>query len=472
MDVIRKTLARLAGIAAGGLVLYIAFVVVNGAVGSIRAGSAVDPDEENRKAAQQLFEQGRQIFRFDTFGDEAFWGDALQLHRAIAGERLGGVGPGVSPRAALAVGLRVDSAALPDALKQDLAVGRVDLDDPATTLALLRLNAVIGLKGFFAQDGTLRSVGLTCASCHSIVDDSFAPGIGRRLDGWPNRDLNVGAIISLAPNKKPITDLLQIGETNLDAILAAWGPGKFDAELFLDGKGFRPDGKSAATLIPPAFGLAGVNLHTYTGWGSVPYWKAFVANLEMHGKGTFFDPRLNDPVKFPVAARAGFFDVRNTPDLITPKLPALHAYQLGLLAPKPPPSSFNAAAAKRGERIFTGKGTCANCHVLPLFTEPGWNLHEPEEICTDAFQANRSPDERYRTTPLKGLFAHSKGGFWHDGRFANLEAVVGTTTAALGLRLRPKRSPISFNTCARTRQSRSDPPLAARGRQGAAVAAN
>ena len=202
MDVIRKTLARLAGIAAGGLVLYIAFVVVNGAVGSIRAGSAVDPDEENRKAAQQLFEQGRQIFRFDTFGDEAFWGDALQLHRAIAGERLGGVGPGVSPRAALAVGLRVDSAALPDALKQDLAVGRVDLDDPATTLALLRLNAVIGLKGFFAQDGTLRSVGLTCASCHSIVDDSFAPGIGRRLDGWPNRDLNVGAIISLAPKQE------------------------------------------------------------------------------------------------------------------------------------------------------------------------------------------------------------------------------------------------------------------------------
>jgi hypothetical protein len=436
MDLIGRVLGRLAMIAAGGLVLYLGFAIVNGTLSAVSAPDA-DPDEANRKAAQQLFDQGGQIFRFDTFGDEAFWGDALQLHQAIKGEALGGVGPGVSPRTALAVGLKVDSAALPESLKQDLAAGQVDLDDPATTLALLRLNAVVGLKGFF-QDGTLRSIGLTCASCHSMVDDSFAPGIGRRLDGWPNRDLNVGAIVSLAPNKAPLTDLLQVDEATLNSVLAAWGPGKFDAELFLDGKGFRPDGKSAATLIPPAFGLAGVNLHTYTGWGSVTYWNAFVANLEMHGKGTFFDPRLNDPAKFPVAVRAGFFDVRTTPDLITRKLPALHAYQLGLLAPKPPPGSFNAAAAKRGERIFTGKGTCANCHVLPLFTEPGWNLHEPSEICTDAFQANRSPDERYRTTPLKGLFSHAKGGFWHDGRFATLDAVVEHYNGCFGLGLTPE----------------------------------
>jgi hypothetical protein len=434
MGLIGKALGRLAMIAAGGLVLYLGFVIVNATMSAVSAPNP-DPDAESRKAAQQLFEQGREIFRFDTFGDEAFWGDALQLHRAIAGERLGGVGPGVSPRAALAIGLKVDSAALPDSLKQALAAGQVDLDDPATTLALLRLNAVIGLRGFFAGDGTLRSVGLTCASCHSTVDDSFAPGIGRRLDGWPNRDLNVGAIISLAPNKTPITDLLQVDEETLNSVLAAWGPGKFDAELFLDGKGFRPDGKSAATLIPPAFGLAGVHLHTHTGWGSVTYWNAFVANLEMHGKGTFFDPRLNDPIKFPVAARAGFFNVRTTPDLITPKLPALHAYQLGLVAPKPPPGSFNAAAAKRGKQVFTGKGKCANCHVLPLFTEPGWNLHQPAEICTDAFQANRSPDERYRTTPLKGLFAHAKGGFWHDGRFPTLDAVVEHYDSCFGLGL-------------------------------------
>jgi hypothetical protein len=283
MTLIGKVLGRLAMIAAGSLVLFIGVVIVNGTVGAVSAPGS-DPEEENRKPAQQLFDQGRQIFRFDTFGDEAFWGDALQLHRAIEGEALGGVGPGVSPRTALAVGLKVDSAALPDSLKQALAAGQVDLDDPATTLALLKLNAVVGLKGFFEQDGTLRSVGLTCASCHSIVDDSFAPGIGRRLDGWPNRDLNVGAIISLAPNKTPITDLLQVDEATLNKVLAAWGPGKFDAELFLDGKGFRPDGGSAATLIPPAFGLAGVNLHTYTGWGSVTYWNAFVANLEMHGR--------------------------------------------------------------------------------------------------------------------------------------------------------------------------------------------
>jgi hypothetical protein len=435
MDLIGKVLGRLAMLAGAALVLYLGFVTVNGTVVAVSAGRKADPDEENRKAAQQLFEQGRETFRFDTFGDEAFWGDALQLHRAIEGEALGGVGPGVSPKTALAVGLKVDSAALPDSLKQALAAGQVDLDDPATTLALLKLNAVVGLKGFFAQDGTLRSIGLTCASCHSIVDDSFAPGIGRRLDGWPNRDLNVGAIVSLAPNKKPITDLLQVDETTLNAVLAAWGPGKFDAELFLDGKGFRPDGKSAATLIPPAFGLAGVNLHTYTGWGSVTYWNAFVANLEMHGKGTFFDPRLNDPLKFPVATRAGFFDVRNTPDLITPKLAALHAYQLGLRAPKAPAGSFDAAAAKRGERIFTGKGKCASCHVLPLFTEPGWNLHEPAEICTDAFQADRSPDGRYRTTPLKGLLAHAKGGFWHDGRFPTLDAVVDHYDGCFGLGL-------------------------------------
>lgn len=435
MHLIRKALGRTAVIAVGGLLLYAGFVVVNGTVSAVSAGSGADADDQSRNAAQQLFEQGRQTFRFDTFGDEAFWGDALQLHRAIAGEALGGVGPGVSPKTALAVGLKVDSTALPRSLKRDLAAGRVDLDDPATTLALLDLNAVVGLKGFFAHDGTLRSVGITCAFCHSVVDDSFAPGIGRRLDGWPNRDLNVGAIVSLAPNKKPITDLLQVDEATVNAVLAAWGPGKFDAELFLDGKGFRPDGKSAATLIPPAFGLAGVNLHTYTGWGSVTYWNAFVANLEMHGQGTFFDPRLNDPVKFPVAARAGFFDVRNTPDLITPKLAALHAYQLGLVAPKPPAASFNPAAAKRGERIFTGKGKCANCHVPPLFTEPGWNLHAPAEICTDAFQANRSPDGRYRTTPLKGLFAHSKGGFWHDGRFPNLDAVVDHYDGCFGLGL-------------------------------------
>jgi hypothetical protein len=431
MSAITKGLGRLALIAAVGLILYLGFVAVNLAA----SGVTGDQDAANERAADQLFNQGKQVFRFDTFGDEAFWGGSLQLHRAIEGEGLGGVGPGVSPRTALAVGLKVDSTALPQKLKNALRHGRVDLDSPATTLALLKLNSVVGLEGFFDRQGTLSSIGITCAVCHSTVDDSFAPGIGRRLDGWPARDLNVGAIVSLAPNKRPLTDLLGVDEATVNRVLAAWGPGKFDAELFLDGKGFRPDGKTAAVLIPPAFGLAGVNLHTYTGWGSVTYWNAFVANLEMHGKGTFFDPRLNDAARFPIAARAGFADVRNTPDLITPKLAALHDYQLGLPAPKPPRGSFDPAAARRGERIFNGIGKCANCHVPPLFTEPGQNLHRPAEICTDAFQADRSPTGMYRTTPLKGLFAHAKGGFWHDGRFPTLGAVVEHYNTCFGLGL-------------------------------------
>jgi hypothetical protein len=433
---LRKAALSLATLVVVAALLLLGGIILNGTVGAVTGSDGGrNPDTVNAAKSGALFERGKRIFRFDTFGDQAFWGGALQLHKAIEGEKLGGVGPGVSPKTALAVGLKVDVTALPASVRQAIAEGTIDLDDPATTLALLKLNSVVGLKGFFNDQGTLRSVGITCAVCHSTVDDSFAPGIGRRLDGWPNRDLNVGAIVSLAPNKKPLTDLLRVDEATLDKVLAAWGPGKFDAELILDGKGFRPDGKSAATLIPPAFGLAGVHLHTYTGWGSVTYWNAFVANLEMHGQGTFFDPRLNDPEKFPIAAREGFFDVRNKPDLITSKLAALHFYQLGLKAPTPPAGSFNVEAAERGKRLFNGKARCANCHVPPLYTEPGWNLHKPAEVCTGPFQANRSPDERYRTTPLRGLFAHSKGGFWHDGRFATLHAVVNHYNGCFGLGL-------------------------------------
>ena len=374
--------------------------------------------------AERMMEQGRQIFRFDTFGDEVFWGDTIRLHQTIQGERFGGVGPGVSPRTALAVGLKVDADALPRSLVNQLRRGRVNLDDPATTLALLKLNAVVGVKGLFNPDGTLQSMGISCAFCHSTVNDSLAMGIGRRLDGWANRDLNVGAIVALAPNLQPVADLLGVDVATVRTVLASWGPGKFDAELFLDGKAFRPDGKSAATLIPPAFGLAGVNLHTWTGWGSVTHWNAFVANLEMHGKGTFYDPRLNDPVKFPIAARNGFGNVRGAPDLTTAKLAALHFYQLAIPAPSPPEGSFNQESAARGEAIFMGQAQCAVCHVPPLFTEPGWNMHTAEEIGIDDFQAKRSPDERYRTAPLGGLWTHQKRGFYHDGRFATLLDVV------------------------------------------------
>lgn len=394
-----------------------------------------ETDRQNDANAQRMLAEGKQTFRFDTFGDEAFWADTVQLHRALEGEAFGGVGPGVSPKTALAVGLKVDSEALPESLVSQLKLGRVDLDNPATTLALLKLNAVVGVKGTFKDDGSLKAVGITCALCHSTVDDSFAPGIGKRLDGWANRDLNVGVIASLSPNLQPVADLLGHDVPTVKTVLQSWGPGRFDAELFLDGQAFRPDGKSASTLIPPAFGLAGVNLHTWTGWGSVTHWNAFVANLEMHGQGTFYDPRVNDPVKFPIAARNNFGNVRSTPDLITAKLPALQFYQLSISAPIAPAGSFDAAAAARGQAVFSNQAKCAVCHVPPIYTEPGWNMHTPEEIGIDAFQAKRSPDERYRTAPLKGLWTHQKGGFYHDGRFATLGDVVDHYNSVFSLNL-------------------------------------
>jgi hypothetical protein len=393
------------------------------------------------RAAAGAFLEGRETFRFDTFGSEAFWGGQLRLHEAIAGAAKGGVGDGVSPRTALAVGLKVDAERLPANLRQQLRRGDVDLDDPATTVALLKLGAVVGVKGLFEGE-RLTSIGINCALCHSVVDDSLAPGIGRRLDGWANRDLDVGTIVSLAPDLSPFTTLLGVNDATVRTVLRSWGPGKFDAELVLDGKAFRDDGKSGATLLPPAYGLAGVNLHTWTGWGSVTHWNAFVANLEMHGQGTFFDPRLNDAEKFPIAAKAGFGNVRNTPDLITPKLAALHLYQLAIPAPTPPEGSFDRNLAAQGKTLFDGKAKCATCHVPPLYTEPGWNMHTPAEIGIDSFQADRSPDGRYRTAPLKGLWAHQKGGFYHDGRFATLGDVLDHYDAhfALGLDDAEKRA--------------------------------
>ncbi len=385
-------------------------------------GQSKDPIADN---AQAMLDQGRKIFRFDTFGDEAFWGDTLKLHQAVAGAKQGGVGPGVSPKTALAVGLKVDIDALPQSVVDGVKSGAVDLTDPATTVALLSLNAVVGVTGFSGTDGKLRSMGIQCALCHSTVDDSFAPGIGHRLDGWANRDLNVGAIVALAPDLSVVTNLLGVDDTTVRTVLNSWGPGKFDAELFLDGKAFRPDGKSGAVLIPPAFGLAGVNLGTWTGFGSTTYWNAFVANLEMHGTGTFYDPRLSDPTQFPVAVKAGSANVRNESDSISSKLAALHFYQLAIPAPQSPEArnAFNFPAF-RGKTIFNGRAQCARCHVPPLFTEPGYNMHTPEELGIDNFQANRSPTKMYRTAPLKGLFSHQKGGFFHDGRFPDLRSVV------------------------------------------------
>lgn len=410
--------------------------------GTAQASSA---DRLINQHAERMIEEGRRTFRYDTFGSEAFWGDTLQLHKAIAGEKNGGIGAGVSPKTALSVGLKVDSDALPDALKQQIKAGKVNLDDPSTTLALLKLNSVVGVTGIFDKGGRLTSMGIQCAFCHATVDDSFAPGIGKRLDGWANRDLNVGAIVSLAPNLTPFSDLLGVDVATVKKVLGSWGPGRFDAELDKDGKAFRPDGKQAGTLIPPAFGLAGVNLHTWTGFGSVTYWNAYVAVTEMHGSGTFYDARLNG-AQYPVASKSGAGNTRGTPDRVTAKLAALHFYQLAIPAPKPRSGSFDKEASARGQNVFDNKGKCASCHVPPLFTEPGNNLHAPDEIGVDAFQADRSPTHMYRTSPLAGLWTHQKGGFYHDGRFQTLNDVVEHYDSffKLGLTEREKRDLIEY----------------------------
>lgn len=402
----------------------VAYAQVTSVTRNRPAAPASGFDSDIQRNAQAMMEEGKKIFRYETFGDEAFWGEALQLHKAIAGEKHGGVGPGVSPKTALSVGLKVDVDALPAALQAQLKSGKVDLDDPATTLALLKLNAVVGVTGRFNADGSLKTMGVQCALCHSSVDNSLAPGIGHRLDGWAPRNLNVGAIVALAPNLQPIADLLKVDVPTVRKVLSSWGPGRYDAELDKDGKAFRPDGKQAGTLLPPAFGLAGVNLHTWTGYGSVTYWNAYVAVTQMHGSGTYFDARLKDAGQFPVAARSGSWDVRGKPDQVTAKLAALHFYQLSIPAPKPPAGSFNAQAAQRGKALFEGKANCASCHVPPLYTEPGNNLHAPSEIGVDAFQADRSPTHAYRTAPLRGLWSHQEGGFYHDGRFATLKDVI------------------------------------------------
>lgn len=421
-------------------------------------GTAAPQDGQVDSNASQMVSQGRQVFRFDTFGDQAFWGDTLQLHKAIEGQQNGGTGPGVSPRTALAVGLKVDSSALTPG---DVAFVVANFDDPKGTLRLLQKNAVVGVTGFFNPDGTLKSMGIQCAFCHSTVDNSFQPGIGQRLDAWPNRDLNVGAIVDLSPNLQPVATFLGVDVATLHTVLQSWGPGKFDAEVFLDRKAFRPDGTSGATLIPPAFGLAGNALHTWTGWGQVTYWNAFVANLEMHGIGIFFDERLDNANQFPVAAQhnLGHTAVPLQNDQITAKLAALHFYQLAIAAPAPPAGTFNPALARLGQALFVGKAKCATCHVPPLYTEPGWNLHTPQEIGIDDFQSNRSAtttfDPRtgslsahgYRTSPLNGLWTHvcgasttsraNGGGFFHDGRFATLNDVVAHYNTFFNLGLTP-----------------------------------
>jgi hypothetical protein len=404
---------------------------IDGSPGGSDAGPTTPPDPVTMNAAA-LIAQGRDTFRNDTFGDEAFWGSAgLGLQAGVAK---------VDPTTALSLGLKVDMDALPAAVVTGIQNGSISLTDPKTTVALLQLNAVVGIKGTVDAAGNLTDIGITCALCHSTVDDAFAPGVGHRLDGWANRDLNIGAIVAATvTNPAPVLAYFQNAGVTLTAqqlvgILNSWGPGKFDAEVFLDGKATPPAGNGSAgaagpggtdsaVLIPPAFGLLGVNEHTWTGWGSITYWNAFVANLEMHGQGNFTDSRLANATKFPVAAANHLDHVTHDTDLISSKLPALELYQLSIPIPTPPAGSFDPAAAARGKAAFA-EYHCNSCHVFGVTSDPGWNMHTPAEMALDPFQANRAPDGMYRTAPLNGLWTHVKGGFFHDGRFQSLDAVL------------------------------------------------
>jgi len=360
--------------------------------------------------------------------------------------------------------LKVDAEALPPAVVEAIRHGQINVGDPAVTMQLIRQNAVVGVVGTF-NGHTLTRVGFTCALCHSTVDNSVASGIGRRIDGLANRDLNVGAIVATAPNLEPVVNLLRLapqdaGITAQDVrnVLHSWGPGKFDAELFLDGKAFNPQqttngvvtgtNVSGATLIPNALGLAGHNLHTWTGgWGTVTYWNAFVAVNELHGKGTFFDERFDDPAQFPIAAAARLGHVKVDPDedQVTAKLPALHLYQLALPSLRPHAGvDFDRAAAARGDQLFSGKANCNSCHHEPLWSEPGWNQHTADEMKIDNFEAERAPGRAYQTVNLAGLFVRerglfmfpqNKGRFYHDGRFQTLLGVVNSYDARFNLGL-------------------------------------
>lgn len=351
---------------------------------------------------------GQKIFRFDTFGDEAFWTDTLRMHEVIEGAALGGVGPGVSPATALAVGLKVDLDALPPSLVADLKAGRVDLKSPATTVALLKLGAVVGVQATVDTNGRITTLGVTCALCHSTVDNALGAGIGRRQDGWPNRDLQPGLILSLSP---------ALQDSGPHAVLTSWGAGKYDAR-------WNHDGKNGPVVIPPAYGLAGTTLATYTGEGTISYWNAYVAVTQMHGQGTFVDPRTHD-------------DIHHSPDLVTSKLPALLLYQLSLAAPAPPAGSFDTAAARRGAVVFAGAGRCATCHVPPHYTEADSGLHVPGAVGTDPGLALRGSTGRYRTTPLRGLWQHPP--YFHDGSAATLDAVVDHYIRVFGLNLQPQQ---------------------------------
>jgi mono/diheme cytochrome c family protein len=379
--------------------------------GLLQAAALSVSDQPDQKAERRARpDAGQTIFRFDTFGDEQLWTNVLRMHEAI---------PSVDPATALAVGLKVDVDALPPALIAALQAGQVDLTDPAVTIELLRLNAVVGVIGKVDGGGRLTSIGITCALCHSTVDNSFTTGIGKRLDGWPNRDLDVGTILGLSP---ALDDALK-------AEFSTWGPGRYDPRHHtFDGVNILPlNSPTLPVLIPPAYGLQGIAFETYTGDGPISYWNSYVGVSQMGGQGTFND------------ARIGVF-ITQKPDRVTSKLPELLKYQLSLPAPLPPSGSFNAAAARRGERLFHGKAACATCHQPPTYTDVSSGpdptvpfLHDPAEVGTEPLYAARTATGKYRTSPLRGVWQHPP--YFHDGSAATLLAVVNHYDERFGLNL-------------------------------------
>ena len=365
--------------------------------------SAPDPAAHARGPLNPaLVGLGRRIFRFDTYGNETFWTDSLELHEVIQ--------TSVSPNLALQVGLKVDVDALPARVKAALRADTIDLDDPATTVALLKLGAVLGVVGQVDANDSLTRVGLSCAFCHSTVDNSFAPGIGRRLDGWPNRDLDVGAIVTLSTS--PLLTPAQ------RRVYRSWGPGMYDPR-------FNLDGQNLPVVIPPAFGLRHVKREIYTGDGVVSYWNAYVAITQMHGHGRFVDPRID-------------VTVNNPPDLVSSKLRALRAYQFSLKTPEPLASEFDPAAARRGRAVFNGVAKCQKCHTGSAYTDVNaGKLHSAAEVGQDPAYAQRSATERYRTTPLRGLWhpPQLQGPYFHDGNAATLDAVVDHYVERFGFTL-------------------------------------
>jgi mono/diheme cytochrome c family protein len=347
-----------------------------------------------------LIASGKTIFRFDTYGDETFWTDTLRMHEVIR--------TSVSPTTALSVGLKVDVDALPSAVITALQNKTIDLNDPATTVTLLKLGAVLGVIGHVDASNALTGVGITCAFCHSTVDNSFATGIGHRLDGWPNRDLNVGGIIALSP-------ALTAAQRT---VYQSWGPGKYDPR-------FNIDGKNIPVMIPPAFGLRDVKREIYTGDDTISYWNAYVAITQMHGHGHFSDPRIG-------------VDVNNPPDLVSPKLAALRTYQFSLESPAPIAGTFDADAARRGRAVFNSVAQCASCHVGSAYTDVNQGiLHTPAEDGQDPVYALRSATKLYRTTPLRGLWHPPQltGPYFHDGHAGTLAAVVDHYVQLRGLSL-------------------------------------